>query len=237
MARFAYRTVVEATTPASNWSKFVAHPVADRILWLLANHTGLHPNTVTALANVLGVAAAVCFTRGDRFGYLLGAACFYFAFALDAIDGALARLTGKTSKLGAWLDTVTDFLRSQLCAACLSVGVYRSSGDLRALYVGMALMGVIAFYYYLAEVSQKVLGKRPAQLAQASSSKLPSLVRRMGIVPSPFGLPDLEGVCFVLGPALGAPFVAMGVALLLGSLTRVAAFLVVLRRLHDRATD
>jgi phosphatidylglycerophosphate synthase len=235
MARFAYRELVAQTTPASNWSKFVAHPVADAILWLLANFTTLHPNVVTLIANVLGGGAALAFLRGDRTGFAVGAILFYFAFALDAIDGALARLTGKTSALGAWLDTIADFLRSQLCTACLAIGTYRATGDIRAFYLGFALAAVIGFYYYLAEVSQKLTGQRPAHLAKESKHPLHLKLKRWGIVPSPFGLPDLEGVCFVLFPLLNLPLLGMVIAASIGAASRLLVSLVVLRTLQTRA--
>ena len=231
MPRFAYREVVAKTTPASNWSKFVAHPVADALLWLLANFTNVHPTLVTVTANAIGGGAAVAFLRGDRVGFLVGGALFYVAFALDAIDGALARLTGKTSLTGAWLDTIADFLRSQLCAACLTIGTYRATQDVRVFYLGFGLAAVIAFYYYLAEVSQKLTGQRPAQLAR-SQQGLSQWLQQRGIVPSPFGLPDLEGVCFVLFPILNMPLLGMWIACSLGAATRILVSLVVLRQLH-----
>lgn len=235
MARFSYREIIDATTPASNWSKFVAHPFADRVLWLLANFAPrVRPNHLTLAAAVLGVGAGFGFVRGDRVGLAAGATLFYVAFALDAIDGALARLSSRTSASGAWMDTLLDFVRSQFCAACLTIGVARAhpSNAERAVFVGFGLCGLIAFYYYFAEVSHRIAGARPASMAKASAHPLVAALRRAGIVPSPFGLPDLEGVCFVLGPLLNRPFTGMAVALALGAVSRAAAVMFVYRHLH-----
>jgi phosphatidylglycerophosphate synthase len=237
VARFTYKQVVEKTTPASNWSKFVAHPVADRMLWLLVNFAPVHPNVVTLAANALGIGAGVAFLRGDRAGFVIGAIAFYLAFCLDAIDGALARLTARTSPTGAWLDTLSDFVRSIVCTACLTIGTFRwdPAVGVSVFALGFALVGVIAFYYYFAEVTQKLIGERPAQLAQRSRNGVAVAMQRIGLVPSPFGLPDLEGVCFVACPLIGVPVHGMWIAVVLGAATRALAAMVVLRRLHERA--
>jgi hypothetical protein len=98
------------------------------------------------------------------------------------------------------------------------------------------VLGLGLWYYYQAEVSEKLLGLRPAQLAKSSAGRLPVLAK-LGLVPSPFGLADYEGVYLVLFPILGRPFEGMVVALVGGVLSRGWAAYVVLQQLRARAAD
>ncbi len=230
--RFPYSGVVASTTPASNWSKFAVHPFADALLWLIANYTQIHPNVLTITASILGFAAAGSYLQGDSTGMIAGAVLFYCSFALDAIDGALARLTGKRSVFGAWLDTIVDFLRSMTVAPAFAIGVYRQTGDIRALYLGFGVLAVGLWYFYQAEVSNKLLGQRPAQIATASATRRWPWVQRLGLVPSPFGLPDYEAVYLVIGPLVNRPLAGMLIALIGGILSRIVAAVVVVTHLR-----
>jgi len=66
---------------------------------------GLSPNQWT-LVTILPALVAVWFLVKDQF---LWAALFFFIAAfIDLIDGSVARVTGRVTKLGAYLDTVID---------------------------------------------------------------------------------------------------------------------------------
>ena len=68
--------------------------------------TGRTPNavTLTGLALVAAAAAAYLVHRNDlAFGI-----CLALAFAFDGLDGAVARVTGRTSRFGGYLDAVID---------------------------------------------------------------------------------------------------------------------------------
>jgi phosphatidylglycerophosphate synthase len=78
---------------------------------------GLSPNQVTWTGFVLVlVNCAFYASHQQNLWFGLGLA---FAFAFDALDGAVARLTGKCSKYGAYLDAVID--RYQEIAAYLVI--------------------------------------------------------------------------------------------------------------------
>ncbi len=74
------------------------------------------PNAVTVLSFIIALLSlAEFFTIGKFFAWGFG-----LAFLLDAMDGAIARATGKVSKEGAFLDGVLDRLVEG--AALLAVG-------------------------------------------------------------------------------------------------------------------
>jgi archaetidylinositol phosphate synthase len=68
--------------------------------------SGISPNAVTVIGFVLvaGAATAYPFHRNS----LAFGVCLALAFSFDALDGAVARLTNKSSKFGGYLDAVID---------------------------------------------------------------------------------------------------------------------------------
>ena len=67
----------------------------------------LSPNQITVLSVLSAVLGFALFYFGN---YWYGFAAFILAFVLDAVDGAVARARGETSKLGGFLDGVSDRL-------------------------------------------------------------------------------------------------------------------------------
>lgn len=66
---------------------------------------GVTANAITVFGLVVSAAAAVLIGMGKL---LPGGLVLLFAAPMDALDGALARLSGKSSNFGAFLDSVTD---------------------------------------------------------------------------------------------------------------------------------
>jgi phosphatidylglycerophosphate synthase len=104
----------------SPWSKYIAWTAARR---------GLTPNQVTTISLAVAVLAAGCFAVGLRPTYVVGAVLLQLSFGLDCADGQLARLTGRFSPLGGWLDAMFDRLKEYVVYAGLAVGAARSGDD------------------------------------------------------------------------------------------------------------
>ncbi len=101
-------------------------------------HTPLTPNHITLLTLALGLAAAWLFATGDAAAANWGAGIFVLARFLDHFDGELARLTGKTSRLGYYLDYISGGLSYGALFAGMGIGLM--GGDLGnwALALGAA---------------------------------------------------------------------------------------------------
>ncbi len=84
----------------SNASRFFEQPVAR-----LLRAVGLSPNAVTLLGLAVTAVAGHFASRGL---FLWAGLTLLVASAMDMLDGALARLTGKANKFGAALDSVVD---------------------------------------------------------------------------------------------------------------------------------
>ncbi len=87
---------------------------------------GIHPNTITLIGLVLQLGVAVVF----GLGYVVPAGWLLLAVApVDALDGALARLQGRQSRFGAFLDSTLDRIADAglimgLIAHFLRLGAY-----------------------------------------------------------------------------------------------------------------
>lgn len=80
--------------------------------------TGLSPNavTVTGLVLVAAAAAAYLHHRND----LVFGLCLAVAFAFDGLDGAVARVTGRASRFGGYLDAVIDRYQEMIALAAIA---------------------------------------------------------------------------------------------------------------------
>jgi hypothetical protein len=73
--------------------------------WAIAfRKWGVHPNSVTLAAILLGIAAGICFYFRDLRVNIPGMLLLVWANTYDSADGQLARMTRRTSPLGRMLD-------------------------------------------------------------------------------------------------------------------------------------
>jgi archaetidylinositol phosphate synthase len=85
---------------------------------------GVTPNQVTALGLAVALVSAWLYANwgGDRMSLVYGALTILLSGLLDAIDGVLARDTGKASRLGGFLDSVADRYSDALVLMGVTVG-------------------------------------------------------------------------------------------------------------------
>ncbi len=81
-------------------SRVFLEPIARFISW-----TGLSPNVVTIIGFVLMIGVAIVLSQGYFFW---GGILIIGAVLFDAIDGTMARMMGRTSRFGAFLDSTLD---------------------------------------------------------------------------------------------------------------------------------
>lgn len=121
-----------------NWfTEHVARPPAAVVVYALRN-TPITPNQVTFLSAVIAAAAGAMLALLPGWTWLVvAAAVFELSFVLDCADGQLARLRKMASPLGHLLDFLMDELKAMLIFGCVSVRMWRDTGDVRMLLVGL----------------------------------------------------------------------------------------------------
>jgi phosphatidylglycerophosphate synthase len=85
---------------------------------------GLTPNSITLLATLVGLAAAVEFSAGTYESGVMAALLFQLAAVIDCCDGEVARLTFTESPFGAWLDIAMDNVVHMAIFAGIAAGAY-----------------------------------------------------------------------------------------------------------------
>jgi len=129
------------------WTVLFVDPLAARLVRVLAPRAWITPTLLTVVAFVLGLGAAAAFLAARPAWWVTGAVAYYAAFALDCVDGKIARLRGQGSVLGTWLDFVLDRVRAFLCTSALFAGAYLQTGDDRFLFaaVGVVFLALIGY--------------------------------------------------------------------------------------------
>jgi hypothetical protein len=96
------------------------------------------PNQVTIAALLLGIGCGLVAAHGGYGWMLAGAVLFQLNSIFDGIDGEIARAKLLESRLGQWLDTVSDDLSNFAFIVGVGVGCYRSQG-----WIGYLALGAI----------------------------------------------------------------------------------------------
>ncbi len=65
----------------------------------------IHPNAITIGAFIIGVLSGVCIAYGQA---VWAIALLWLSGLLDVLDGSVARITGTTSGVGAYMDLILD---------------------------------------------------------------------------------------------------------------------------------
>ena len=105
-------TAVPARAPEAQdpLNRYLYHPLAARLARLLVP-TGISPNAVSVMSGGMICAAAWFYGSATGMGGVLaGFACHLLWHVFDGADGDLARMTGKASPIGEFVDGAADYL-------------------------------------------------------------------------------------------------------------------------------
>ena len=86
--------------------------------------TGLSPNFWTVVGLVIALASAAVYGMGMEFGLIIGGILLLVSGFFDMVDGQVARVTGKTSKKGEYLDSMFDKISEVAIFLGILVGGY-----------------------------------------------------------------------------------------------------------------
>jgi len=86
--------------------------------------TGLSPNFWTAVGLGFALLSAIVYGMGIEFGLIIGGVLLLVSGFFDMVDGQVARVTGKTSKKGSYLDSMFDKIAEVAIFLGILVGGY-----------------------------------------------------------------------------------------------------------------
>src|SRR5919108_1259511 len=120
-----------------------ARTLASRSIVGLAR-TRVTPNALTAAGVSLCLAASVLVffeNRNEWFFYWVGAVVFVVGSVLDILDGALARVGGKTTPFGAFLDSTTDRVGEGAMLGSIALVFSRHANEVALAFTVAAVAG------------------------------------------------------------------------------------------------
>lgn len=143
--RHARRLLLRSTQKSTDgvFSRLFNRPVSRLVSRWIAPTT-VSPNQVTFANFALAVLAAYLVTFKSYVPFLMGAALFHLTSVLDGVDGEVAKLKFKQSRIGEWVDTITDNLSYLLFFAGVTIGTYRRTPEESVLVLGgLAVLGTL----------------------------------------------------------------------------------------------
>jgi phosphatidylglycerophosphate synthase len=126
--RLLYQRIRKSMDQDGVLAYYLFRPLSRRMTRVLVN-TPVSPNQVTLTAMAAGIGAAICAGFGGAALVALAGALYWLGSVIDCVDGELARLRLQGSKLGEWLDTLTDDVSTFGLLAGLGIGMMRDGHD------------------------------------------------------------------------------------------------------------
>ena len=169
------------------------------------------PNHLTTVRLGFGIAAAVAFIPGAYGWSNLGAMLLVLSNFLDHTDGELARISGKTSRVGHLYDLASDAAVTILLFVAMGVGLGARPG--LALPVPPAVLGLaagvsIALIFFLRMRIEAAAGKAASRQAALAGFETEDVLYLLPLVTVCNGM-----VPFLIAASIGAPLFAIWVAI------------------------
>lgn len=126
------------------WTEWMSRPPAAVLVYFL-KHTSITPNQVSFVAIFIalgGVGLLIGWTAWA--GLIASALVLQLAYVVDCVDGQLARVTQRTSPVGALLDFMLDEVKAFFVLGGAAVRLWRVHHDERFLLIGLGGVCVAA---------------------------------------------------------------------------------------------
>ncbi|HYL66673.1 MAG TPA: CDP-alcohol phosphatidyltransferase family protein [Nitrosopumilaceae archaeon] len=114
-------------------------PTLQKIGTIFAS-TGLSANFWTAVGLVFAFASAVIYALHFEYSFIIGGILLLVSGFFDIVDGQVARVTQKTSKKGAFLDSVFDKIAEVAIFLGILIGGYGVDGYVVLLAITLSLL-------------------------------------------------------------------------------------------------
>ncbi|MFM0217245.1 MULTISPECIES: CDP-alcohol phosphatidyltransferase family protein [Paraburkholderia] len=182
--------------------------LARRLVTPLVN-TRVAPNHLTTLRLLIGVAGALCLARGGFAWSNAGAVLIVLSNFVDHTDGELARISGKSSRIGHFYDLACDALVTVMLFIGMGMGM--SASNIGGLTVAPGWLGAIAgiavaLIFFLRMRIEEMAGKAGTKQAAVGGFETEDVLYLLPIV-------TLTSVVmpFVVAASIGAPLFAVWV--------------------------
>ncbi|MFM0392114.1 CDP-alcohol phosphatidyltransferase family protein [Paraburkholderia phytofirmans] len=182
--------------------------LARRLVTPLVN-TWVTPNHLTTLRLLIGLAGALCLAHGEFVWANAGAFLIVLSNFVDHTDGELARIGGKSSRVGHFYDLACDALVTVMLFVGMGVGA--GATHIAGLKIAPGVLGAvagvaIALIFFLRMRIEEMAGKAGTKQASVGGFETEDVLYLLPIV-------TLTSVVlpFVVVASIGAPLFAVWV--------------------------
>jgi archaetidylinositol phosphate synthase len=171
--------------------------------------TFVTPNQLTTLRLLIGLAGALCLAHGGFAWSNAGALLIVLSNFVDHTDGELARISGKSSRIGHFYDLACDALVTVALFVGMGLGMgslHRADWVIPGVFLG-GLAGVaVAVIFFLRMRIEDMEGKAGTRQASMAGFETEDVLYLLPIV-------TLTGIVtpFVVAASIGAPLFALWV--------------------------
>lgn len=169
------------------------------------------PNHLTTVRLAFGLAAAAAFVPGTYGWINVGALLLVLSNFLDHTDGELARISGKTSRIGHLYDLASDALVTIALFVAIGVGVGARVGTLAQLppaLLGLVAGASVALIFFLRMRIERLGGKAASKQASLGGFETEDVLYLLPLVTIFNGLTP-----FLIAASIGAPLFAVWVVI------------------------
>ncbi len=179
--------------PSDALAYYVHKPIENKLVAFISNWP-ITPNQLTIMVNILAYTATALFF----FGYLLPASILTFVVGIaDGLDGKLARVKLKSSKLGS-LEHSFDLLFEFSWFIALSWFLFGSTQSVIPLILCIFIILFIAFYRHIYDQFRRAMGK-----SLDDAGDFERIFRRIA------GRRNLYNIPILVGILLGVPLYSL----------------------------
>jgi archaetidylinositol phosphate synthase len=169
------------------------------------------PNHLTTVRLAFGLAAAAAFLPGTYGWTNIGALLLVLSNFLDHTDGELARISGKTSRIGHIYDLASDAVVTILLFLAMGIGVATRVGSVLQMppaVLGLAAGSAVALIFFLRMRIEAMAGKTASKQASLAGFETEDVLYLLPLVTIFNGLTP-----FLMAASIGAPLFAVWVVI------------------------
>ncbi len=147
------KKIYEASKKHKEWSMVITDYLSRPIAYFIAKYTSITPNQISISSFIIGLIGCYFLYIGGPLNIIIGASLAMLYNILDMIDGMIARVKGKSSKVGHWLDGILGFILTPLLIISLAIGIRSNIALILGLFAAVSYpIQYSLVYFYKAEV-------------------------------------------------------------------------------------
>lgn len=151
------------------WTVLVIDPIVMAVLPVVVRWRWATPTRISLAALLVGAGSIVAFATGQP---VVGALAFQARFALDCLDGKVARLTGRSSRWGGFVDLAGDMIT--IGAVYAAIGAWVGREGVAGAWMVLVLLPAFTAAIWLHQYERGVIAGLPPDERPTPPSVPPS---------------------------------------------------------------